>query len=95
MPRSWLEAHAPDDVPRRWPSPGDTGPAPGPSASCAVHDRFGDVVLFDARRASAVRTGRSVMAADVAARPVVGFRHTLCRSRDVLGATGHEDNDSP
>ena len=36
-----------------------------------------------------------VMAADVAARPVVCFRHTLCRSWDVLGATGHEDNESP
>ena len=36
-----------------------------------------------------------VMASVVAAHPVVGFRHTLCRSRDVLGATGHEDNDSP
>jgi hypothetical protein len=34
----------------------------------------------------------SVMASDG---PVVGFRHTLCRSWAVLGATGHEDNDSP
>ena len=35
------------------------------------------------------------MAPVVAAHPVVGFRLTLCRSRDVLGATGHEDNHSP
>ncbi len=35
------------------------------------------------------------MALDGSAHPVVGLRHTLCRSRDVLGATGHEDNDSP
>jgi hypothetical protein len=37
----------------------------------------------------------AVMASVVAAHPVVGFRHTLCHSWDVLGATGHEDNDSP
>ena len=36
-----------------------------------------------------------MMASVVAAHPVVGFRHTLCRSWDVLGATGHEDNESP
>jgi hypothetical protein len=40
-------------------------------------------------------TRTSVMASDGAAHPVVGFRHILCRSWDVLGATGHEDNDSP
>jgi hypothetical protein len=36
-----------------------------------------------------------VMASVVVARPVVGLRLTLCRSGDVLGATGHEDNDRP
>jgi hypothetical protein len=35
------------------------------------------------------------MASALAAHPVVGFRATLCRSRDVLGSTGHEDNHSP
>ncbi len=35
------------------------------------------------------------MASAVAAHPVVGDRPTLCRSRDVLGANGHEDDDSP
>jgi hypothetical protein len=37
----------------------------------------------------------SVMAFDGAAHRVVGFRQTLCRIGDVLGAIGHEDNDSP
>ena len=36
-----------------------------------------------------------VMASIVAAHPVVGFRFTQCRSRDVLGATGHEDDHCP
>ena len=40
-------------------------------------------------------TRDAVMASVVAAHPVVGFRFTQCRSRDVLGATGHEDDHSP
>jgi hypothetical protein len=36
-----------------------------------------------------------VKASVVAAHRVVGFRLILCRSWDVLGATGHEVYDSP
>lgn len=62
-------------------------PADASDAACTTEPGR---VSFDARRA--IGHDRTVTATVVAARPVVGARPSMCRSGDVLGATGYEDN---